>query len=405
MNTRPSQARRGFPDRHTPPHIVTLVIITGISALSMNMFLPSLPGMAVWFGTEYSIMQLAVSGYLAATAVLQLFIGQLSDRFGRRPVMLAGIAIMLLATIVCIFSTDIVMFMTARVAQASIVSGVVLSRAIVRDTVSEEEAASMIGYITMGMSVAPMIGPSIGGVLDGLWGWQASFALLFLLGLGALAITWFDLGETAKPQTRIAGSSFAAAGILLRSPQFLGYVLTTTFASGLFFSWLGAAPFVGNVIFGMSPSELGLQFLFMSAGYMAGNFLAGRFTRRLGIMRMMINGNVVGAIGIIIAMLLPVAGVDNAMAFFIPLTLIGVGNGICLPGANAGIVSVRPDMAGLASGLGGAITLGGGAALSTLATAVMSEQSGPLPLLVVMLVSAALAISSTLYIIYAGDRR
>ena len=148
-----------FLDRSTPPHIITLVLVAGLAALCMNVFLPSLAAMATYFGTDYAVMQFAVSGYLAATACLQLVIGPLSDLFGRRPVMLTSIILMILATLVCAFAPNITVFMIGRVVQAAIVSGFVLARAVVRDMVPANQAASMIGYVTMGMSVVPMIGP------------------------------------------------------------------------------------------------------------------------------------------------------------------------------------------------------------------------------------------------------
>src|SRR5690606_11396506 len=170
-------------DNTTPPHIVTLVMAAATAALASNLFLPSLPGMADYFDADYAIVQLTVSGYLAATAVLQLGIGPASDRFGRRPVMLASFAVFTLATLAAAFAPTIEVLLAFRVLQAFAASGMVLSRAIVRDTVETNEAASRIGYITMGMTLAPMIGPFVGGLLDELYGWQATFHLLFAFGI------------------------------------------------------------------------------------------------------------------------------------------------------------------------------------------------------------------------------
>lgn len=389
-----------FLDRNTPPHVITLVLVAGLAALCMNVFLPSLPAMAVYFGTDYAVMQLAVSGYLAATACLQLVLGPLSDLFGRRPVMLASIIIMILATLVCAFAPNITVFMIGRVVQAAIVSGFVLARAIVRDMVPADRAASMIGYVTMGMSVVPMIGPTIGGILNDFAGWQASFALLVVLGIAVLVLTYFDLGETNNQTSASFSQQFRAWPELLRSGRFWGYALTSTFSSGMFFSFLGGAPFVGSVLYGLSPAMLGVQFFFMATGYMLGNFISGRYASRIGIGPMMLRGNIVGTVGVVIAILLPWLGFDNAYAFFLPLSLIGLGNGITLPSANAGMVSVQPHLAGSASGLGGALTIGGGAMLSVLAGALLSVEAGTLPLLCVMLVTALMAISITLYVRY-----
>ncbi|CUW87781.1 multidrug effflux MFS transporter [Rhizobium pusense] len=393
-----------FLDRTTPPHIITLVVIAGVAALCMNVFLPSLATMAVYFETDYAVMQFAVSGYLAATACLQLVIGPLSDLFGRRPVMLASIAVMIVATLVCMLAPNITVFMIGRVAQAAVVSGFVLARAIVRDMVPMEQAASMIGYVTMGMSVVPMVGPTVGGLLNDISGWQSSFALLCLLGLGILALAWLDLGETNHNRSASFSQQFHAWPELLRSPLFWGYALTSTFSSGMFFSFLGGAPFVGSVLYGLSPAMLGLQFFFMASGYMLGNFISGRYASEIGITRMMLSGNVIGIAGIIAAIALISVGAESAYAFFVPLSLIGVGNGVTLPSANAGMVSVQPHLAGSASGLGGAMTIGGGAALSVLASSVLSKEDGTWPLLLVMLATGLVALLTT-YIVRLQEKR
>lgn len=392
-----------FLDRTTPPHIITLVVIAGVAALCMNVFLPSLATMAVYFETDYAVMQFAVSGYLAATACLQLVIGPLSDLFGRRPVMLASIAVMIVATLVCMLAPNITVFMIGRVAQAAVVSGFVLARAIVRDMVPMEQAASMIGYVTMGMSVVPMVGPTVGGLLNDISGWQSSFALLCLLGLGILALAWLDLGETNHNRSASFSQQFHAWPELLRSPLFWGYALTSTFSSGMFFSFLGSAPFVGSVLYGLSPAMLGLQFFFMASGYMLGNFISGRYASEIGITRMMLSGNVIGIAGIITAIALISVGAESAYAF-VPLSLIGVGNGVTLPSANAGMVSVQPHLAGSASGLGGAMTIGGGAVLSVLASSVLSKEDGTWPLLLVMLATGLVALLTT-YIVRLQEKR
>ncbi|AYM57416.1 multidrug effflux MFS transporter [Agrobacterium fabrum] len=393
-----------FLDRTTPPHIITLVVIAGVAALCMNLFLPSLSAMALYFEIDYAVMQFAVSGYLAATALLQLVIGPLSDLFGRRPVMLASITIMIAATMVCMLASDITVFMIGRVAQAAVVSGFVLARAIVRDMVPMEQAASMIGYVTMGMSVVPMVGPTVGGLLNDFSGWQSSFALLALLGAGILVLAWFDLGETNQSKSASFSQQFHAWPELLRSPLFWGYALTSTFSSGMFFSFLGGAPFVGSVLYELTPAMLGLQFFFMASGYMLGNFVSGRYASQIGISRMMLSGNVIAIAGIVTAIALITGGAESAYAFFVPLALIGVGNGVTLPSANAGMVSVQPHLAGSASGLGGAMTIGGGAALSVLASSVLSREDGTWPLLLVILATGLVALLTT-YVVRLQEQR
>lgn len=393
-----------FLDPQTPPHIVTLVLMAGIGALNMNIFLPSLPGMAAYFETDYAVVQLTVSLYLAGTALLQVFIGPLSDRFGRRPVMIAGLWIFLAATLLCVFAPTVEILLFGRVLQAAVIAGLVLSRAVVRDMVGPARAASMIGYVTMGMTLAPMVGPTLGGVLDQMFGWQANFVATFVCGVIALLVVWRDLGETNTAMSASFAQQFRAYPELLRARRFWGYTLTATFASGAFFSFLGGGPYVATNMLGMTPAELGYHFFFIAFGYMIGNFLAGRFSTVVGLNQMMVIGNTVAASGMVLAIALALGGLSHPMAFFGPIFFVGFGNGMTLPNANAGIVSVRPHLAGSASGLGGALMIGGGAALSVVASTLLSETSGPYPLLVVMLMSSLAGVAASLYVVYVASK-
>ncbi|MEP3436683.1 MAG: multidrug effflux MFS transporter [Hoeflea sp.] len=388
-----------FLNRATPPHIITLVTIAGLSALTMNLFLPSMPSIANYYQADYALVQLAISGYLAFTGLLQLVIGPLSDRYGRRPVTIVSLVVFLIATALAPFAPTIETFLAIRMLQAAVVSGMVLSRAIVRDIVSTDQAASMIGYVTMGMTLAPMVGPALGGIMDEMFGWQSSFALLFVFGVATLALSIADLGETNLNRSASMLKQFGAYPELIRSRRFWGYTLTATFASGAFFSFLGAGPFVATEILGMTPSELGFYFVITAVGYMGGNFLSGRFAQQIGINRMMATGCMIAALGMALSLMLFLAGLHHPLSFFGPIFFLGLGNGITLPSANAGIVSVRPHLAGSASGLGGAITIGGGAVLSSMAGAVISVETGPYPLILIMLASCVLSVFATLYVI------
>lgn len=388
-----------FLNRSTPPHILTLVLVAGVPALSLNIFLPSLPSMARHFGVDYHLMQLSVSLYLAMTAVVQLMIGPLADRYGRRSVLLLITAIFVAASVGALLAPGYVSFMICRMAQAAIAVGFVLSRAIVRDMVPEDQAASMIGYVTMGMSVVPMAGPVIGGALDEVFGWQATFALLGLSGAGLLALIWADLGETGQRRQTSFLDQAREYPALFRSQRFWGYCLAAAFASGAFFSYLGGAPFVGSDIFGLSPAALGVYFGAPAVGYMAGNFLSGLYSVRVGLNRMMLAGALVTLAGMAVLALVTLAGFVTPMTFFGFTGLIGLGNGILLPSANAGMLSVRPALAASAAGIGGALLIGLGAALSAMAGAVLTRASGPMPLILLMLVTSALSLACAIWVI------
>jgi MFS transporter, DHA1 family, multidrug resistance protein len=265
--------------------------------------------------------------------------------------------------------------------------------------VGPDEAASKIGYITMGMALTPMVAPMIGGILDQAYGWQSTFVLILVFGLVSFVIVLFDLGETNRHPSASMLAQTRAYPELVMSRRFWGYSLTAGFASGSFFAFLGGGPFVASEILGLRPAEYGFYFGLLSGGYMIGNFISGRYAQRFGINRMMLAGGVLSSLSLAGGLLLFTAGHSSAIAFFVPVALMGMGNGLTLPSANAGVVSVRPHLAGSASGLGGALQIGGGAALAALAGALLTLETGAAPLLWVMVISAALSVATTLYVI------
>ena len=389
-----------FLDPTTPPHIVTLVLLAGLSAMNMSVFLPSLPEMAEYFETDYAVMQLSVSLYLAATAGLQLIVGPLSDRYGRRPVMLWSIALFLVATLGCLLAPSVEVFLVFRLIQAAVAVGMVLSRAVVRDMVPMDQAASMIGYVTMGMAMVPMFAPSIGGGLDILFGWQAVFVMLLLAGSAVWWLAWRDLGETATQRSASFRAQFADYPELLSARRFWGYAAAAAFASGCFFLFLGGAPYASSNIYGLDAFWTGVGFAAPAIGYATGNYISGRFAARVGVNRMMVWGAGIATVALGIGVLLGLAGIDTPVTFFAFCVSIGIGNGLVMPSAQAGLLSVRPHLAGTASGLGGAVMIGGGAALSVLAGVVLVGSDSALPLLALMFASSVLCQLAVAYVIH-----
>ncbi len=376
-----------------------------VSPLAMNVYLPSLASITEHFETDAATVQLSVSLFLFATGIFQVLIGPLSDKFGRRPVLLCLFLISLVATLVCIYAPNIEVFLTARIVQGSAAVGIVLSRAIVRDMFGNAKSASVIGYVTMGMTVAPMLGPAMGGFLAEEFGWQASFWLIFAFTSLVLIVSWFDLGETNKNIGASMADTFRAWPNIISSHRFWGYALCCAFSSASFFAFLGGGPLIAIEYYGLSPSRVGLYFFFVAGGYMVGNFLTGRYSERIGLNRMMFLGNLVVGVGLIIAMgltsLLPL----SPMAFFSSLFMLGLGNGITLPNANAGIVNVRPENAGAASGLGGGLQIGGGAVFAGLVGYFLRPEDGPYLLIWVMAFAIVLAIVSAMYVFHIDRKR
>ena len=390
-----------FLNRSTPPHILTLILLASISALTMNIFLPSLPNIASELNSSTSILGLSVGIYLASSAVLQLIIGPFSDQFGRRPLILWSLIIFCISTLATVFITNTAQFLILRIFQAISASCMVLARAIVRDTTeSIEKAGSKIAYVTMGMALVPMVGPAIGGLLDYQYGWEASFWLLFILGLVILIISFFDVGETLSDHNQSFLQQISTYPSLLRSKRFWGYCLSSAFVSGAFFSYLGGAPFVGNEVFGLEPKDLGFWFGAPAIGYVLGNFLSGRFSTKIGLDKMIFLGVTTALFGVSVSLTISLLDHGSVLSFFGLMTLVGLGNGMSIPNATAAMMSINPKLAGTAAGLGSAIMIGGGAALSAIANFILIPGSSEIPLIMLMWTSVFCGLCSVAYVSY-----
>lgn len=388
-----------FQAADSPPRLFTLVLLAGLSVLSLNMFLPSLANIAEAFRADYSLVSLSVAGYLAITAALQLIMGPLSDRFGRRPVLLAGLAIFILASLGCMLAADIWVFLICRVLQGAIISGWVLSLAVIRDTAPEREAASLMGYVTMAMAVAPMLGPMFGGALDELFGWRSSFLVFAGFGMAVLGLCWVDLGETNNTRSETFAKQFQAYPELLRSRRFWGYALCMTFSTGAFYAFLAGAPLVAETVLVLSPAALGFYMGTITAGFMLGGFLSGRYAKRYPLTTMMMSGRIVACAGLIAGLVLFRAGFVHVVSLFGAAVLVGLGNGLTMPSCNAGALSVRPALAGSASGLSGALTVAGGAVLSSITGAILTPENGAYALLGMMLFCSLMGLIAAIYVL------
>ena len=350
------------------PSFAILVAVSAVGPLALNIFIPSMPGLQHSFGIGYGTAQLTLTLYLAGLAICQLFYGPLSDRYGRRPPLLFGMSLFVLASLVAALSTTVEVLIAARLLQAiGGSSGIVLARAMVRDVYDREKSASVIAYITMAFVVAPMVAPVIGGFLDSFAGWRASFWLLTGIGLAVLGAAWFTLHETHLNRGLEKTPGFLqGAASLFAIPRFRGYALTLTFASAVFFAFLGGAPHVVIDILGRTPFEYGLWFIMVSAAYMTGNFLSGRYAQRAGIDRLMLAGNTLTFIGGILCLAVAVTGWLTPLTLFAPMALAALGNGLTIPNGTAGAISVDPRLTGAAAGLSGFLQMACGALASQL---------------------------------------
>ena len=373
--------------------------------MALNIFVPSMPGLQATFGVSYATAQLTLTLYLIGTAVCQLFYGPLSDRFGRRPVLLAGQGLFVVGSLAAALAPTIEVLIAARAVQAiGGASGMVIGRAIVRDLYGREKSASVLGYITVAWVLAPMLAPTLGGYLDSLGGWAASF--FFLTGVGALV--WLaalaGLHETHRGRSGAARVSGLLLGFsrLLRAPKFMAYSLTLAFGSGVFFSFLAGAPYIMVVVLERSPLDYGLWFIVVSLGFMAGNALAGRYAERIGIDLMIGYGVTLTFLGTTTSLILILAGYMSPLSIFLPMILVALGNGLALPNGVAGAMSIDPALAGTAAGLAGFLQIGLGAVLSQSVGSL--QYLSPWASLYVMAASAAVSMVMYRWIRTAAPR-
>jgi DHA1 family bicyclomycin/chloramphenicol resistance-like MFS transporter len=368
--------------------LALLIAMTGVSSVSLNILVPAIPGMAAKFGTDTANVALTVSLYLLGLAIAQLLFGPLSDRFGRRPVVLVGLGLAAIASTAAIFAASIAGLIAARVLQSlGASSGQTIGRAIIRDLYDREHAASMIGLVTSVVVLMPMVAPLIGGILDTLFGWESIFVFTAALSFGVFVWAILDLPETRRsPEVPGELHRFRAdLAALAGSRKFFGYALCAGLGSAPFFSLLGGGPHVVVSMLGRTSAEYGLWFFFPSAGFMAGNFAVARLTVRLGIDRLIRWGIAFTLIGssLSIALYVSLPGWEM-VAIFVPQFVIGAGNGLLMPTAIAGAVSVRPQVAGTASGMTGFIQMTIGAAAAQLSALVIAGASDGVPMLLLM---------------------
>lgn len=382
----------------TPPHIVTLIFGTALSVLSLNMFLPSLAHIGQDFQADYGLVNLSIAGYLAISAMLQLVMGPLSDRYGRRPVMLASMLIFALASIGCVLAQSIWVFLGFRLLQGAVVAGQVLSRAAIRDMHSAEEAASKLGYVSMAMALAPMLGPMLGGFLDMAFGWRAGFVLYTVLGLGMLTLAWADWGETNSNRSATFGAQMRTYPELLVSRRFWGYSLCVAFSIGGFFAFITGAPLVAAAWFDLSPAMVGLGIGIITSGFMVGNFITGRVAGRVSLLHLILAGRISATLGPLAGLILFSMGQGSVQVFFGAAIFVGFGNGLTIANASAGLMSVRPHLAGSASGLSGALSVALGAVITSLTGALVEPEFAPFTVLGIILCSSILALASALYV-------
>ena len=361
------------------PSFWLLVFISALGQISMNGVLPANIAIMEELSVNYGQAQLVLTVFLLAMLLFQLVSGSLSDRFGRRSVVLGGLFLFGFGGLFCAMANSIEWLLLGRFIQGSGAAACVsMPRTMVRDSLSQDKAASAIGYLTTAMMIAPLFGPAFGGWLTQTLGWRWMYGLITVLGVLGLFVAVLRLPETrpAKLPGQEEYRFSDAFKALMTERRFLAPMLVMSGSAGVYYVYLAGSPFVAINLYGYTPAEYGIWFASTGVGYMSGNFFAGRWSEKVGAERMVM----LGIIPLFIAVLLMwvMSPWPLAFALFFPALVFAFSNGMCIPNLAAIGIGVRPEFAGTASGLLGVAQLGVGALFSSLLGMIISESAIPL---------------------------
>src|ERR1700760_1904226 len=362
--------------------LMLLVVMTGIAPISLYMLVPTLPVLAKTFDSPISFAQMTVSMYMVGIALSQIIMGALSDRFGRRPVLLGGMALMVAASAACVFAESLPQLIAARFFQAlGGASGMVVSRAIIRDIYARDQISAKISLVIAVMMVAQMLSPLTGGLLDIAFGWRAIFSLITAASLATVIAIAFLLPETRR--VRAAGNGFRGdVGSLFASRAFIGYMLCQVLASQIIFAFAGGGPYIVATQMGRTSAEYGAWFATTGFAFLIGNVFCVRFAPRHSLEKLIWFGLALQLFGSALNLVWSVTGLNQ-----MPLWLFGtqmivmLANAFVMSNAVAGAISVRPDAAGTASGAMGFLQQGVGALVSQLGAYLGGHFMTTLPLM------------------------
>lgn len=334
--------------------IVILALIAAFGPITIHVMVPILPVVADEFAAGSTLTQLTLSLPLIAMACATLCFGAAADRYGRKPTLLCGLALYVTGSAMCLLAPTVEILILGRVVQAvGGASGVVISRAIIRDMFSRERTASIIGYVMSVVVLAPIFAPVLGGFLSEVYGWHSVFTVTVALGLLVTVTVLTVLRESHTPiiGVNLLGQMISAFPSLLRTPAFMAYGVYAGCGMGTFMVIAGGVSFMMQDHFGRSPADFGLYFMTLTSSFMAGTIVTARLTQRLGLDRMIRFATCgVAVTGAAIPVLF-LAGWDSPWAIFAPGVPLGFCHGLAMPNAQAGGVSVNPRVAGSASGL------------------------------------------------------
>jgi MFS transporter, DHA1 family, multidrug resistance protein len=380
--------------------LLLLVAMTGVAPISLYMLVPALPILAKTFESNVSIAQMTVSLYMVGIACSQILMGPLSDRFGRRPVLLAGLGLMVVASVACSLAETLPQLIAARFFQAfGGASGMVVSRAIIRDLYSRKRISSMISLVIAVMMIAQMLSPLAGGLIETAFGWRAIFYVISAASFIVAVAIALVLPETRR--VRLASASFRRdVGGLLSSRAFIGYMLCQVLASQIIFAFAGGGPYIVVNQMGRTGAEYGAWFAATAFAYLIGNLFCVRFSPRYQLEKLIWFGLALQMAGSLLNLVWGLAGINQVPAWLFGTQMIVMfANAFVMSNSAAGAISVRPDAAGTASGAMGFLQMGLGSFLSQFGAYLGGHFTTPAPLNAAVFALSLACASTMIFII------
>ena len=369
-----------------------LGVIAFLGPLAIHIYMPVIPAVKAAFGLSDALAQATFSVAVLGMGVATLAYGSLSDRHGRRPVLLSGLGLFLLGSVLSALALNVPMLVAGRVVQAlGAGCGLTLVRTIARDAYGAERLVKAIAYLTMFDTIGPMISPVAGGVLVDTLGWRAVFGFSVVAAAAITAGVWLVIYETRPPgEAGQQGNVLASYAELLRQPRFVALVLQTGFATGTFLIVATASSTLMKELLGRPATEFGLYFVMLPLGFMTGTMISSRLGNRAPTETMVLAGSLVCLAAVAVQAVLLTSLPPAPLMLFIPGAFVTMSQGIALPYAQAGAMGTIPRLAGTAAGIGVFVQQVLGAAFAQLYGLI--ADGTPRPMLVATLLCAALGV-------------